>query len=397
MKIHEYQAKEILRKFGVPTLSGKVAFNAAEAEAAAKELGTPVVVVKAQIHAGGRGKGRFQELPDLGGVKVCKSPAEAKDVAAKMLGKTLVTIQTGPKGQTVKKVYVEAGCDIARELYLGMTLDRASSRITIMASAEGGVEIEEVAAKHPEKILKVAVDPAIGVMPYEARKLAFGLGLDKDTGAKFAKFVTALYTAYTKTDASLAEINPLVISKSGDVIALDAKWNLDDNAEFRQKELFAYRDPDEETAAERVAHDVGINFVQLDGNVGCMVNGAGLAMATMDVIKMTGGNPANFLDVGGGANEEQITQAFKLIVSEEGVKAILINIFGGIMKCDVVAAGVVAAAKKLDLKIPVVVRLEGTNVEQGKKILSESGMKITPADGIGGAAAAIKQVLGASR
>ncbi len=393
MKIHEYQAKEILRTFGVPTLAGKAATTAEEAEAAARELGTPVVVVKSQIHAGGRGKGRFKEHPDLGGVKVVKSPAEAKAIAAKMLGSTLVTVQTGEKGQKVRRIFVEAGCDIARELYLGMTLDRATSRVTIMASAEGGVEIEEVAAKHPEKIHKAAVDPAVGFQPYQGRKLAFGLGLDKETGGRFAKFCASLYRAYVETDASLAEINPLVITRQGDVVALDAKWNLDDNALFRHKELEGYRDPDEETPAEQTAHDLGINYIQLDGNVGCMVNGAGLAMATMDVIKMTGGSPANFLDVGGGANEEQITQSFKLIVSDPNVKAILINIFGGIMKCDVVASGVVVAAKKLELKVPVVVRLEGTNVEQGKKILAESGLKLTPADGIGGAAAAIRKVL----
>ncbi|HVO30176.1 MAG TPA: ADP-forming succinate--CoA ligase subunit beta [bacterium] len=394
MKIHEYQAKEILRKFGVPTLNGKVAFNADDAEKAAKELGTAVVVVKSQIHAGGRGKGRFKEFPDVGGVKVAKSPSEAKDFAKKMIGSTLVTIQTGSHGQVVRKVYVEQGCDIGRELYLGMTLDRATSRVTIMASTEGGMEIEEVAHKTPEKIHKVGVDPAIGFQAWQGRKLAFALGLDKDVGSKFAKFCAALYEAYVATDASLAEINPLVVTKQGEVIALDAKWTIDDNAEFRHKELLAYRDPDEETKAEQTAHDLGINYVQLDGNVGCMVNGAGLAMATMDVIKMTGGAPANFLDVGGGATEEQITQSFKLIVSDPNVKAILINIFGGIMKCDVVAQGVVNAAKKLELKIPVVVRLEGTNVEQGKKILADSGMKLTPADGIGGAAAAIKKVLG---
>ena len=393
MKIHEYQAKEILRKYGVPTLTGKVAFTADEAEKAAKELGTPVVVVKSQIHAGGRGKGKFTKDPGFGGVKVVKSPADAKDAAGKMIGNTLVTIQTGAHGQLVRKVYVEQGCDIARELYLGMTLDRVSSRVTIMASTEGGVEIEEVAHKTPEKIHKVAIDPAVGFQAYQGRKLAFALGLDKETAGKFAKFCAALYEAYVGTDASLAEINPLVITKTGDVVALDAKWNIDDNAEFRHKDLAGYRDPDEETKAEQTAHDLGINYVQLDGNVGCMVNGAGLAMATMDVIQMTGNSPANFLDVGGGANEEQITQSFKLIVSDPNVKAILINIFGGIMKCDIVAAGVVAAAKKLELKIPVVVRLEGTNVEQGKKILAESGMKIVPADGIGGAAAAIKKVL----
>ena len=394
MKIHEYQAKEILRRHGVPTLDGKVAFKAEEAEAAAKALGTPVVVVKSMIHAGGRGKGRFKEHPDLGGVKVVKSPADAKEAARKMLGSTLVTIQTGDAGKKVGKVYVEAGCDIAKEYYLGMTLDRATSRVTIMASTEGGVEIEKVAHETPEKIHKVAIDPATGLQPFQVRQLVFGLGLDKETGRKFATFVTKLYDAYLATDATLAEINPLVVTKQGDVVALDAKWNLDDSALFRHKDLEAYRDPDEESELERRANEVGINYVELDGNVGCMVNGAGLAMATMDVIKLTGNNPANFLDVGGGANEEQITKAFQILVSDPAVKAILINIFGGIMRCDVIANGVVAAAKKLDLKIPLVVRLEGTNVELGKKILAESGLKITPADGISGAAAAVKQVLG---
>ena len=399
MKIHEYQGKEILRKYGVPTLRGKPASTPAEAEAIAKELGTPVVVVKAMIHAGGRGKGRFKEHADLGGVKVVKSAADAKETAKKMLGSTLVTIQTGPDGKKVNKVYVEEGCDIAKEYYLGMTLDRVTGRVTLMASAEGGVEIEEVAHKHPEKIHKVAIDPAVGFQAYQGRKLAFALGLDKDVGTKFGAFAKALYEAYIGTDATLAEINPVVVTKAGEVIALDAKWNLDENALFRHKELAAYRDPDEETLSEQKAFDYGINYVELDGNVGCMVNGAGLAMATMDVIKMTGGAPANFLDVGGGANEKQITQAFELIVSDPSVKAILVNIFGGIMKCDIVANGVVAAAKTLDLKVPIVVRLEGTNVELGKKILADSGMKITPADGIGGAAAALKQVMqaGASR
>jgi len=393
MKIHEYQAKEILRRYGVPTLNGKVAFTADEADAAAKELGTPVVVVKSMIHAGGRGKGRFKEHPDLGGVKVVK-PGEVKEIARKMLGSTLVTIQTGAEGKKVGKVYIDSGCDIARELYLGMTLDRNSSRVTIMASTEGGVEIEKVAHDTPEKIHKVAIDPAVGFQAYQGRQLAFALGLDKEVGNKFAFFCKALYEAYVGTDATLAEINPVVITKAGDVIALDAKWNLDENALFRHKDLAAYRDPDEESPNEQKANEYGINYVELEGNVGCMVNGAGLAMATMDVIKMSGGSPANFLDVGGGANEDQITKSFSLLAADPAVKAILVNIFGGIMKCDIIANGVVAATKKLDLKIPLVVRLEGTNVELGKKILAESGLKITPADGIGGAAAAIKKVLG---
>src|SRR4051794_2318366 len=292
----------------------------------------------------------------------------------------LVTPQTGPHGQKVRSVYVESGCDIAKEYYLGMLLDRGNSRIVVMASAEGGVEIEKVAAETPEKILKVWVDPAVGFQPYQGRQLAAGLGLERDVAAKFARFAGLLYDAYAGSDASLAEINPLVVTAQGDVIALDAKFNLDDNALFRHKDLAAYRDPYEETPAEREAHDFGINFVSLDGNIGCMVNGAGLAMATMDIIKLHGGEPANFLDVGGGATEEQVTNAFRLITSDPGVKAILVNIFGGIMRCDVIANGIVSAARKLALDVPLVVRLQGTNVDLGKQILAESGLKIIPAD-----------------
>jgi succinyl-CoA synthetase beta subunit len=372
VKIHEYQAKEILARYGVPVLAGKLATTPAEARAAAEELGGGLSVVKAQIHAGGRGKG--------GGVKLAKNPHEAEELAEQILGMNLVTHQTGPGGQVVRKVYVEAGCDIAKEYYLGMLLDRANSRIVIMASSEGGVEIEKVAEETPEKILKVWIDPAVGFQPYQGRQLAFGLGLDKDIAGKFTKFAGALYNAYVGTDSSLLEINPLVVTKQGDVIALDGKINLDDSALFRHKDLAEYRDPYEETAQEREAHDYGINYISLDGNIACMVNGAGLAMATMDIIKLHGGEPANFLDVGGGASEEQVTNAFRLLTSDPNVKAILVNIFGGIMKCDVIANGIVNAAKKLSLTVPLVVRLQGTNVELGKKILAESGLKITPAD-----------------
>lgn len=372
MKIHEYQAKEILRKYGVATLEGRLATSPQEAENAARELDTPVVVVKAQIHAGGRGKG--------GGIQLAKSPQEAADRAGDMLGQPLVTPQTGPQGQTVRLVYVESGCDIAKEYYLGMLLDRANGRIVVMASTEGGVEIERVAEEQPEKILKVWADPAVGLQAYQARQLAFGLGLEKDVANRFVAFALALYKAYTEADASLAEINPLVVTKDGKVIALDAKINIDDNALPRHPDLAGYRDPEEETPAEREAHELGINYVSLDGNIACMVNGAGLAMATMDIIKLHGGEPANFLDVGGGASEEQVTNAFRLLVSDPKVKTILVNIFGGIMKCDVIANGIVAAARKLSLTVPLVVRLQGTNVEEGKRILAESGLAVTPAD-----------------
>jgi succinyl-CoA synthetase beta subunit len=378
MNIHEYQAKALIGKFGVATPQGHVAYTADEAGQAAQKLGGSVWVVKAQIHAGGRGK--------AGGVKVVKSIDDVKATAAKMLGMTLVTHQTGPAGKVVKRIYVEAGCDIKRELYLGMLVDRATSRITIMASSEGGVEIEEVAAKSPEKILKVAVDPATGIQPYHARKIAFGLGLTGNQVASATKFILSMYRAFIELDCSIVEINPLVVTGAGDVLALDAKINFDDNALFRHKDIEDLRDPDEEDPAELEAAKHSLNYIKLDGNIGCMVNGAGLAMATMDIIKLYGGMPANFLDVGGGATKERVTTAFKIILSDHNVEGILVNIFGGIMRCDVIAEGVVAAAKEVSLHVPLVVRLEGTNVELGKKILAQSGLKILSADNLADAA-----------
>jgi succinyl-CoA synthetase beta subunit len=374
MKIHEYQAKEILRNFGVPVPRGALAETPEMAEEAARALGTPVVVVKAQIHAGGRGK--------AGGVKLARSPAEAKQIASGMLGMTLKTPQTGPEGQKVRKVYVEEGLEIAQELYLGVTLDRVTSRLTFMASSEGGVEIEETAAKHPEKIVRETVDPAVGFLDFQGRKLAFALGLRGDTVGKLNSFCRALYRAYVDTDASLAEINPLVRLKSGAVVALDAKMNFDDNALYRQKAVAAYRDIAEEDPREAKAKEYDLAYISLDGDIGCMVNGAGLAMATMDTIKLVGGSPANFLDVGGGASKEKVAAAFKLILADEAVKSILINIFGGIMRGDVIAEGVVAAAREVHLRVPLVVRLEGTKVEEGKQILKSSGLPIIPADNL---------------
>ena len=374
MKIHEYQGKELLKKYGVPVPRGVLATSPNEAEQAAKTLATPVVVVKAQIHAGGRGKG--------GGVKLAKSPREAHDIARQMLGMKLKTHQTGPEGQTVHKVYVEEGLALDKELYLGATLDRATSRVTFMASREGGMEIEEVAAKNPEKILREAVDPAVGFQDFQGRKLAFGLGLSGPTVNKFVQFCAALYRMYMETDAALVEINPLVILKDGGVVALDAKVNFDENALYRHREIAEYRDVAEEDPREAQAKEHDLAYIALEGNIGCMVNGAGLAMATMDTIKLVGGAPANFLDVGGGATKEKVTSAFKLILADPNVKAVLVNIFGGIMKCDVIAEGIIAAAKEVQLKVPLVVRLEGTNVEQGKKLLSTSGLAITPADNL---------------
>jgi succinyl-CoA synthetase beta subunit len=374
MKIHEFQGKEIFRKYGVPTPRGIVAKTPEAAEAAAKELGTKVTVVKAQIHAGGRGKG--------GGVKIAKSPAEAKSYAQSLIGMMLKTHQTGPEGQKVRTLYVEEGLDIARELYLGLTLDRVTSRNTFMVSAEGGVEIEEVASKHPEKIMREAVDPAVGLQDFQGRKMAAFLGLQGDSVGKFVKFCKALYQSFVDTDASLAEINPLVILKDGGVVALDSKMNFDENALYRHPEIVAMRDKDEEDPREAQAKEFDLSYISLDGNIGCMVNGAGLAMATMDTIKLVGGKPANFLDVGGGATKEKVTAAFKLILADPDVKAVLVNIFGGIMKCDVIAEGIIAAAKEVKLTIPLVVRLEGTNVEKGKELLKTSGLAIIPADNL---------------
>jgi succinyl-CoA synthetase beta subunit len=387
MNIHEYQAKALLGKYGVAVPKGGVAFTPDEAEKIASGLGTAVVVVKAQIHAGGRGAGKFKDDPaGKGGVRLAKSPAEAKANAAAMLGKVLVTKQTGAKGKEVKRVYVEQGCDIKRELYLGMLIDRATGRVTVMASTEGGMEIEEVAAKHPEKILKVALDPVTGLQPFHARRIAFGLGLEGKQVNAAVKFLMAMYEAFTKLDASIVEINPLVVTGAGDVMALDAKINFDDNALFRHKDVEDLRDADEEDPTEREASKHELNYVKLDGSIGCMVNGAGLAMATMDIIKLYGGEPANFLDVGGGATKERVTIAFKLILSDPKVEGILVNIFGGIMRCDVIAEGVVAAAREIGLKVPLVVRLEGTNVDLGKKILKQSGLKITSGDNLADAA-----------
>ena len=394
MNIHEYQAKSLLQKFGVATPRGIPAFTPEEAENAARELGTAVCVVKSQIHAGGRGAGRFKDDPDgKGGVRICKSLDEVKEESRKMLGHVLVTKQTGAAGKEVKRLYIEEGCDIARELYLSLLIDRATSRITIMASTEGGMDIEEVAAKTPEKIIKVAIDPAQGLMPYHARQIAFGLGLEGGQIKSAVKFLLAMYRAFNQLDASLVEVNPLVVTGAGEVIALDAKMNFDDNALFRHKDVAGMRDEDEEDPMELEAARHELNYIKLDGNIGCMVNGAGLAMATMDIIKLYGGEPANFLDVGGGATKERVTAAFKIILSDENVEGILVNIFGGIMRCDVIAEGVVAAAKEVSLHVPLVVRLEGTNVDLGKKILAESGLPITSADDLADAAEKVVQAV----
>ena len=378
MNIHEYQAKALLAKCGVAVPRGGVAYTPEEAVKVAEGLGGPVWVVKAQIHAGGRGKG--------GGVKVVKSLEAVAEEAKRMLGMTLVTKQTGPAGKEVKRIYIEEGCDIRRELYLGMLIDRATSRITVMASTEGGMEIEEVAAKTPEKIIKVAIDPASGIMPYHTRRICYGLGLEGKQVQSGAKFLTGMFQAFNAFDASIVEINPLVVTGAGDVIALDAKMNFDDNALSRQKSVAELRDEDEEDPTEREAARHDLNYIKLNGNIGCMVNGAGLAMATMDIIKLYGGDPANFLDVGGGATREAVTTAFKLILSDPNCEGILINIFGGIMRCDVIAEGVVAAAREVSLDVPLVVRLEGTNVDLGKKILKQSNLPIVAADDLGDAA-----------
>jgi succinyl-CoA synthetase beta subunit len=384
MKVHEYQAKSILARFGVAVPRGEVTSSPAEAREIAKRLGGRVVV-KAQIHAGGRGKG--------GGVKLAGDPGEAHDVAKKILGMTLVTPQTGPAGRIVQKVLVEEALDIARELYLGVTLDRSRGVPVVMASLSGGMEIEEVARKDPDAIVREPVDPLAGLFPFQARKLAFALGLSGDSQQKAVRLVQALMKAYVETDASLAEVNPLLVTRQGDVLALDAKMNFDDNALFRHPDIKEMRDLSEEDPLEVEASRFGLNYIKLDGNVGCMVNGAGLAMATMDLVKLAGGEPANFLDVGGGANEEQVKNAFRIILSDKNVRGVLINIFGGIMRCDIIAKGVVAAVREMGLAIPVVVRLEGTNVDLGKQILRESGLKITPADGLADAAKKIVEAV----
>src|SRR6201998_2481515 len=369
MKIHEYQAKEIFRRFGVPTPRGEMVTTPEQARAAAERLGTKIVVVKAQIHAGGRGK--------AGGVKLAKSPAEAADLAKEMLGIKLVTPPPGAAGRIVQRLLIEEGLDIRRELYLSILVDRTVAAPVIMASTAGGMEIEEVAHKNPELILREAVLPATGLQPYHARKLAFGLGLSGDTANAAGPFLQALYRAFLETDASLTEINPLIVTGDGRLVALDAKMTFDDNALYRHKDFAALRDLNEEDPLEVEASNYKLNYIKLDGNVGCMVNGAGLAMSTMDIIKLSGGSPANFLDVGGGASAEQVKNAFKILVKDPSVKGVFINIFGGILRCDVLASGVVAAAKELNLKLPVVVRMEGTNVEKGQEILRNSGLGLT--------------------
>ena len=378
MNIHEYQAKQVLAQYGVAVPKGHVAFTPEEAVKAAEELGGPIWVVKAQIHAGGRGK--------AGGVKVVKSVDEVREAASGMLGMTLVTHQTGPEGKEVQRLYVEDGCDIARELYLSLLVDRATSRITVMASTEGGMDIEEVAAETPEKILSVVIDPITGMKPHHARSIAFSLGLEGKQVSSAVKFLMGIYKCFVDKDASQIEINPLVVTGAGEVIALDAKMNFDDNALFRHKDIEDLRDETEEDPAELEAGKHELNYVKLDGTIGCMVNGAGLAMATMDIIKLVGGEPANFLDVGGGATKERVTAAFKIILSDPNVEGILVNIFGGIMRCDIIAEGVVAAAREVSLHVPLVVRLEGTNVDKGKQILAESGLPILSADNLQDAA-----------
>lgn len=372
MNIHEYQGKEVLKKYGVAVPNGKVAYTVEEAVEAAATLGTPVVVVKAQIHAGGRGK--------AGGVKVAKTREEVRAYAEEILGKTLVTHQTGPEGKVVKRLLIEEGCQIVKEYYIGLVVDRGSGRIVMMASEEGGTEIEEVAATHPEKIYKEIIDPAVGLQTFQARKLAYSIAIPTELVNKAVKFMQALYLAFVDKDCSIAEINPLVVTADGNVMALDAKLNFDSNALFRHKDILELRDLDEEDEKEIEASKFDLSYIALDGNIGCMVNGAGLAMATMDIIKYYGGEPANFLDVGGGATTEKVTEAFKIILSDDKVNGIFVNIFGGIMRCDVIASGVVEAARQLGLTKPLVVRLEGTNVALGKQILAGSGLNIVAAD-----------------
>ena len=385
MNIHEYQAKSLLSDFGVAVPKGRIAFTVDQAISGAQELGGSIWVVKAQIHAGGRGKG--------GGVKVVSSIEDLETAANDILGMQLVTHQTGPGGRCVKRIYIEEGCDIARELYLGMLVDRGSSRITVIASTEGGMDIEEVAANTPEKIIRVMIDPATGLQPFHARKLAYGLNLSGGQVRSAVKFMLGMYQAFTKLDASMVEINPLVVTAGGDLIALDAKMNFDSNALYRQPRIIDLRDEDEENPVEAEASEHDLNYIKLDGDIGCMVNGAGLAMATMDIIQLYGSSPANFLDVGGGATTERVTEAFKIILSDDNVKGILVNIFGGIMRCDVIAEGIVAGAREAKLDVPLVVRLEGTNVDMGKRILAESQLPIVLADDLDDAARKIVQVV----
>ncbi len=385
MNIHEYQAKALLSDFGVAVPQGRIAFTVDEALSAGRELGGPVWVVKAQIHAGGRGKG--------GGVKVVSSIEDLQTASNDILGMQLVTHQTGPEGQTVKRIYIEEGCDIARELYLGMLVDRGTSRVTVIASTEGGMDIEEVAANTPERIITVVIDPVTGLQPFHARKLAYGLNLSGGQVRSAVRFMQGMYQAFTQLDASMVEINPLVVTGGGDLLALDAKMNFDSNALYRQPAIAGLRDEDEEDPAEAKASEYDLNYIKLDGDIGCMVNGAGLAMATMDIIQLYGSSPANFLDVGGGATTERVTEAFKIILSDDNVKGILVNIFGGIMRCDVIAGGIVAGAREAELDVPLVVRLEGTNVDEGKRILAESQLPIVLADNLDDAARKVVQVV----
>jgi succinyl-CoA synthetase beta subunit len=386
VKIHEYQAKAVLARFGVPVPRGEVAFSAAEAGEIARRLGSSISVVKAQIHAGGRGKG--------GGVKIAKSPVEAEQLANQILGMNLVTHQTGPEGKKVGRVLIEEGLQIDRELYLSILIDRAAQTPVIIASAAGGMDIEEVAATTPEKIIKEYIDRGTGIVPFEARKIAFAIGLDGKVAAKMVTLLESIYRAFVETDASMIEINPLIVTKGGDLLALDAKVTLDDNGLYRHPDLKDLRDLTEEDPLEVEASKFSLNYIRLDGNIGCMVNGAGLAMATMDIIKLAGGEPANFLDVGGGANAEQIKNAFRILMMDDNVKAVLINIFGGILRCDVLAAGVIAAVKELGVPVPIVIRMEGTNVDEGKRMLRESGLNFTTADSMGEAATNVVALAG---
>ena len=386
MKIHEYQAKSVLARFGVPVPRGEVAFSAVEAGEIARRLESDVVVVKAQIHAGGRGKG--------GGVKIARSPGDAEQLARQMIGMTLVTHQTGPDGKKVGRVLIEEGLQIERELYVSLVIDRAAACPVVIASAAGGMDIEEVAASRPEQILREYINPGTGLLPFQGRKLAFGMGLEGGAANKLVKVLDALYKAFIETDASMIEINPLILTKQGNLLALDAKISFDDNALYRHQDLRDLRDLSEEDPLEVEASKFSLNYIRLDGNIGCMVNGAGLAMATMDIIKLAGGEPANFLDVGGGANAEQIKNAFRILMADRNVKAVLINIFGGILRCDVLAQGVITAVKELGVPVPIVIRMEGTNVDEGKRLLRESGMNFTTADSMGEAATKVVQLAG---